>query len=196
MSSPTTLPDRAHRLWIALLAVLLSLAGLTVFWRGVIVSAQRQANEVDYQPAAGEPTPQRERQGGPDAPEISFIDSPAPTCYQSVAGAETCYIEWEYLQVNAASPQYIVSMTVSIAGRLRAYYGGFFQTSMFVPAKMQKPGFQVVCGPPGASGIPGLGFQYNYEIRARETGGLKAANYGAVTCPAGIYKSFLPGLLK
>jgi hypothetical protein len=196
MTSPSSLPDRARRLWITVLSVFLTLAGLAVLWRAVIVTAQRQANEIEYQPAAGEPTPQRERQSDPDAPEISFIDSPAPTCYQPIPGTESCYIEWGYLQVSATSPQYIISMTVFIDDRLRAYYAGFFQTSMYVPPDLQHPGFRVDCGPPGASGIPGLGFQYNYTIRAMETGGLKAANYGAVTCPAGMYSLYLPRLQK
>jgi hypothetical protein len=75
-------------------------------------------------------------------------------------------------------------MTVAIENLPRAYFSGFFQTSMYIPGEMLTPGFRVACGTPGSAGNPYLGNQYSYTIRARETGGLKSANYGVVTCPA------------
>jgi len=57
---------------------------------------------------------------------------------------------------------------------------------------MLKPGFKVACGWRGASGVPELGYSYNYVIRAAETGGLKSANYGMITCPADAGMVFLP----
>jgi hypothetical protein len=61
---------------------------------------------------------------------------------------------------------------------------------------MLTPGFKVVCGWRGASGVPELGFSHNYVIRAAETGGLKAANYGTVTCPADVGTIFMPSIFK
>jgi len=162
---------------------LLALSALTVLWLSVVLRASAAPPGPDD---PGSMPPQRERQGEPEAPLISFIDSPTAQCYQPEPHKDTCYIQWYYLNVTATSPQYIISMTVSIDNRKRAYYGGFFQTSMYVPQEMSSPGFRVACGPPGASGVPDWGASHTYVIRAKETGGLKAANYGSVYCPADI----------
>jgi hypothetical protein len=132
----------------------------------------------------------REIQSDGESPDISFIDSPGAICHQSQVG--TCYLQWSYLAVSASTSQYIISMTVSIDGRIRAYHTGFFQTSMYIPSNLLKPGFKVACGWRGASGASRLGYSYGYVIRAAETGGLKAANYGTVTCPADVGTVFMP----
>jgi hypothetical protein len=126
----------------------------------------------------------RETDAVPGIPSISFIDSPTAACYGPLAEINTCYIQWSSLQVSATSPQYIERMTVTIDGRVRAVYSGFFQTSMTVPPGMQKEGFKVACGIAGASGDPESGFNYSYSVKARETGGLTASNFGTAVCPA------------
>jgi hypothetical protein len=84
-------------------------------------------------------------------------------------------------------------MTVAIDNRLRANYQGFFQNSMYIPPNLMEPGLRVACGARGTSGNPYLGRAYAYTIRARETGGLRSANYGTVYCPADSrLKLFLP----
>ena len=123
-----------------------------------------------------------------DQPTISFIDSPSATCYQPDPSRNTCYIQWNYLYVTASTSQYIISMTVSLNNHIVAYHSGFFQTSMYIPSDMLGRGFKVDCGPRNASG---LGKSYAYTLRARETGGLGAANYGSVICP-GVYLAYLP----
>jgi hypothetical protein len=134
----------------------------------------------------------REKDGDPSAVDISFIDSPSATCYRPIEHTNTCYIQWSYLYVTASSSQYIISMTVSISNQIRAYYSGFFQSSMYIPGDMQTPGFRVSCGEPGSGGNADLGRAYPYTIRARETGGLKSANYGTVYCPADTIRLYLP----
>jgi hypothetical protein len=123
-----------------------------------------------------------------EQPTISFIDSPSATCYQPDPGRNTCYVQWNYLYVTASTSQYIISMSVSLNNRLVAYHSGFFQTSMYIPSDMFGRGFEVACGPHDASG---LGNSYPYTLRALETGGLGATNYGSVTCP-GVYLAYLP----
>ena len=123
-----------------------------------------------------------------EQPAISFIDSPSATCYQPDTSRNTCYVAWSYLYVTAGASQYIISMTVSLDNRLVAYHSGFFQTSMYIPSDLVGRGFKVACGPRNASG---LGKTYAYTLRARETGGLGAANYGSVTCP-GVYLVYMP----
>ncbi len=64
-------------------------------------------------------------------------------------------------------------MTVDVEDRLQAYRSGFFQTSMYIPGDLYGDGLQVTCGKPDANG---WGKTYAYTVRARETGGLSAAN--------------------
>jgi hypothetical protein len=120
----------------------------------------------------------------PSAPNIGFIDSPTSTCYQPDPAQDICYINWYYISVDA-SPNYVISMTVDInAIGPVIRYQGFFQTSMYAPYNMQDRGIQVACGDLGAGGNPYWGYAYAWTIRARDSAGLKSANYGTVYCPA------------
>ncbi len=176
------------RKWFSLILITLTVTVLTVAMH--TMAARADPGSTPSVVAEETAHTRREIQSDIDSPTISFIDSPAATCYRASVG--TCYIEWSYLSVSASASQYIISMTVSIDNRLRAYHSGFFQTAMYIPGDMYAPGFKVACGQRGASGIPELGYSYNYVIRAAETGGLKAANYGTVTCPADKGVVFLP----
>lgn len=120
----------------------------------------------------------------PREPNISFIDSPSATCYQPDSAVDECYINWYYMSVSA-SPSYIISMTAEInaIGKV-ARSAGFFQTSMYLPYNMAPNGYKVSCGAMGAGGNPYLGNAYAWTIRARDSAGLKSANYGTVYCPA------------
>jgi hypothetical protein len=164
--------------------VLLTTLGIAASY---LVCQLPAASLADASPA-NSGLPQRED----DAPAISIIDSPSPTCYLPAPGTGACYIQWEYLSVTAAASSNIISMTVSIDNELRAYHGGFFQTSMSIPAQMTAPGYRVTCGLPGSGGLPGWGTIYPYQIRARDTAGLPAANSGSVRCPADTVTVFLP----
>ncbi len=131
----------------------------------------------------------REIQGGsgveePQQPNIGFIDSPSPTCYQPDPGLDECYLSWYYLAVGA-NPNYMITMTLKLnaIGQV-AHTQGFFQTSMYVPYDMLGNGFKLACGALGAGGKPKLGNAYAYTIRARDSAGLQSANYGTAYCPA------------
>ena len=180
---------------------LASLVGLAFAWGAVRAAVIAQSSAPQPPPAAPTPTalfdvpqvspeeaaPGSDRQrdpSNPDAPAISFIDSPSATCYLPRPGTDACYITWNYLNVSASTSQYIISMTVNIDNHMSAYIAGFFQTAMYVPGDIFGKGFRVACGTPGSGSVPNYGKQYQYTIRARETGGLKAANYGSVTCPS------------
>jgi hypothetical protein len=172
-----------YRKIIAGLISLSVLAGMVAIWGSVVGEANAA---IAQQASATLPPNKQERQEDPSAPDISFIDSPTAQCYKPVAHKDTCYIQWGYLQVSASTSQYIISMTVAIDGRMRSYHSGFFQTSMYAPPDLYRPGLRVSCGPPGTNANPLLGETHSYTIRARETGGLSAANYGSVTCPADV----------
>ncbi len=177
------------------------IAGAVALAGVLVVVAVSLAPGSQAAPLAG-PTPvstdlpYREPDGAAESPLISFIDSPSATCYRPLAETDACYIRWEYLSVTAASGSYVLSMTVSIADRMRAYHSGFFQSSMDIPAEMTAPGYKVSCGLPGTGNPPGYGNTYNYTIRARETTGLAAANYGTTTCPADTVGVYLPVIIK
>jgi hypothetical protein len=87
-------------------------------------------------------------------------------------------------------------MTVTIEDHLRAYHSGFFQSSMYIPDDMTAPGYEVACGSPVSEDMPQWGNTYTYAIRARETTGLTAANYGTVACPADTIRVFVPLIQK
>jgi hypothetical protein len=57
---------------------------------------------------------------------------------------------------------------------------------------MTAPGYRVTCGLPGSGGLPDWGTIYPYQIRARDTAGLPAANSGSVRCPADTVTVYLP----
>lgn len=132
------------------------------------------------------------------APTISFIDSPTAACFLPIPGTDACYIRWDYLYVTTENPNYLITMTVKINDRNQAQYNGFFQNYFYVPAEFMLPGFRVACGLPTSPGSAGLGRQYNYQIRARDTSGLNSSNSGSVTCPTdpGIRRQFLPVVRK
>jgi hypothetical protein len=166
-----------NRKFNLVLAAILALIPLVISW-GLTTA---QSPTVD---PAGEPYRERSSESGDERePDISFIDSPSATCFRPQQNSNTCYVNWNYMYVTASSTQYVISMTLQIDGQNRAYYSGFFQSSMYIPSSMHADGFEVACGPEEEAGFPGFGSAHTYTIRARETGGLKAANYGTVICP-------------
>jgi hypothetical protein len=173
--------------WSRALFVLLALAGIAAAWRWVLVSGAAAAPKSAVLQSPNDP-PLREREGPAEAPLISFIDSPSAECYRPVENTDACYIYWNYLYVTASTSQYIISMTVDIDGQKRAYHSGFFQNYMYIPSTMMGPGYKVACGVPGSGGLPSMGSSHAYTLRARETGGLGAANYGSVLCPADVVR--------
>lgn len=119
----------------------------------------------------------------PNQPQIGFIESPTAACTLPDPAKDECFVNWYYLSVSA-SPSYIITMTASInAIGPVARYQGFFQTSMYAPHTMNPQGYKVACGAAGAGGDPDWGAAYAYTIRARDSAGLKSANYGTVYCP-------------
>jgi hypothetical protein len=185
--NPVNVPRKRAKNMLGFLALLaaLSFVVLHLAW-GLPGASMVDANEVNSD------LPRREA----DSPAISFIDSPSPTCSRPAPGTGACYIQWQHLSVTAAAGSNIISMTVSIDNDMRAYHGGFFQTSMTIPAQMTAPGYRVTCGLPGSGGLSDWGNIYSYQIRARDTAGLSAANFGSVRCPADTVTVYLPLVMR
>jgi hypothetical protein len=179
--------------WRVVLGGVLALIGLAAGW-GILVTGHLPT--VAAAPVSGTPEmPRQEHQETPEPSTITTLENPSPTCYRPVAGTGSCYIQWAYLNAVASSSQYVISMTVTIDGELRAYHSGFFQTSMYVAGNLYGPGFRVTCGFPSSAG-EALGNTYGYTVRARDTSGHLAANYGTVTCPADVARVFVPAVWR
>ena len=151
------------------------LAGLLLAW-GVV----RAAPDTLAASVLPTPTPLPD-QPAVDPPDISLIDSPTASCVLPRANTGVCFVTWSYMYASA-DPNYIITMTVGIDDKARGRYNGFFQTSMYVPSELLV--FRVACGAPGSGGNPNYGMNHIYTLRARDSSGLSAANYGSVTCPA------------
>jgi hypothetical protein len=117
-------------------------------------------------------------------PLISFIDSPTVACVLPDTSKDECFINWYYMSVSA-DPNYMITMTVALNSLgYVSRYGGFFQTSMYVPYNMTPQGYKVTCGALGSGGVQDWGAAYAWTIRARDSSNLKSANYGTAYCPA------------
>jgi len=168
---------------------------LTVVWMHGTVAAQ----EGDL-PEAGAPG----RMPGLDlemtpfdaaSPNISFITSNLPTCYQPDPAINECYINWDTLYVSSAPATYMLAMTVTINSRIRAVYRGFFQDYLYADNKMHDQGFKVACGGFGVSGDPFTGLRHTFMIQAEDSNHARATNTGSVSCPA-VRLVYLPLVVK
>jgi hypothetical protein len=183
----------SHRFRISLL-IFTVFAGLFLAWGVVQAAAALQASPGESGLAMLATPPPLPEQPAKELPDISFIDSPSASCTLPRKNTGVCLLTWSYLYVDGGSNN-IITMTVGIDDKERARYDGFFQTYMYVPSEMTS--FRVPCGVPGEGGNPNWGANHNYVIRARDSGGLKAANYGTATCPADSpVRNFLPLLTR
>ena len=181
-------PSRISLFFVAILAG--SLLAWGVVQAAPVMSASTNGNAIA---TLATPTPLPD-QPAAYSPDISFIDSPTASCILPRMNTGVCYLTWSYMYADA-TPNYIITMTVGIDTLSRARYHGFFQTSMFVPPELMS--FRVPCGAPGVGGDPQLGANHSYELRARDSAGLAAANYGSVICPADVpARTFLPLLIR
>ena len=156
-------------------------AGLLMAWgaaRAAPMLSAAAGNSIPQASNTPQPLPD---QPAAISPDISFIDSPTASCILPRRNTGECLMTWSYMYADA-SPNYMITMTVGIDDSQRARYHGFFQQSMYVPGELMA--FQVQCGAPGSGGDPNLGLSHSYTLRARDSSGLGAANYGTVTCPA------------
>ena len=166
----------------------LVLTGVLLAWGALLAAGEARAAPASTA-AAATPT-QLPNKPAVESPNISFIDSPSASCVLPERHTGKCYLSWSYLYATA-DPNYMISMTVEIDGRMRGRYNGFFQTNMYVPAEMLV--FRVACGAPGSGGNPKLGMSHSYILRGRDSANLGSANYGSVNCPADEpYRVFVP----
>jgi hypothetical protein len=188
---------QSHAMEIRALAVCVVLA-LTM---PAVVHASSRAAPVAVQAPAqsslraaqsATPAPVRDALPRTIAASASALSNPDAVCYRPAAATADCFVTWSSISTSAPASQYVISMTVEIGGRLRAYHTGFFQNSMYIPPEMTDSGYKVTCGAPGSGGMAEFGRVYSYTVRARYTDSSISMNTGSVLCPADIVPAWLP----
>lgn len=122
--------------------------------------------------------------GGDAGIAIGFIASDGPSCTQPNPAVNSCLVNFQRLRVDGGA-NYMIWMTVELNDRLVGKFRGFFQNVLDV-ANPFGPGIKVPCGPIGSGTDLDLGpggRRYNFTIRAKDSAGLTATNYGTIWCP-------------
>jgi len=150
--------------------------------------AEKMGDATRVAPARAASTAKGATTSATPQPQISFIDSPNVQCIQPDPRQDACFVNWGYSSVDG-SPNYMIAMWISLNGKVVARLGGFFQTSMYASGLNLGPGFRVQCGPPvddpadPATPKKQVGNSYAWDIKAKDSANLAAANYGTVVCP-------------
>lgn len=133
----------------------------------------------------------------PSSPDISNLVTLTPNCYKTHLRSDTCYVSWYRMTVQTTAPARMRSLTITIDGKLRANFQGFFQSSFTLVQGIFNPGFQVSCGSEGSGGVAGMGRTYNYTIYAVDSNSSSISNTGNVVCPANnLLRTYLPVIKK
>lgn len=132
---------------------------------------------------------------GPNSPAVASLFAAMPTCMQPDPAINECYVNWQAIFAEASAGESMTSMVLRIDGQVRAVYQGFFETYLYVDDPYHDLGFQVPCGPYGASGDPSMGLVHTFTIQAEDTGGFGSFVSGSVACP-GVRLLFLPLVIR
>ena len=133
----------------------------------------------------------------PSSPDISNLVTLTPNCYKTYLRSDTCYVSWYRMTVQTTAPARMRSLTITIDGKLRANFQGFFQSSFTLVQGIFNPGFQVSCGSEGSGGVAGMGQTYSYTIRAVDSNSDGILASGNVVCPANnLLPIYLPVIKK
>jgi hypothetical protein len=177
---------------IIISAGVIVLIALAVFLFSAMGQDISDENRADMRLLASESDGENRREitapqgiSGVDSPDVSFITSSNPYCYQPNPDEDVCYINFRYTYVSSAPATYMRYLTIEIGDDLRANYRSFFDDSITVLYAMQGPGFKVSCGAAGdnLAEDENFGKQYSYTIRAEDSNEAKSANYGSLLCP-------------
>ncbi len=200
--------SRRRALWATLVA--LALPGLETSGEDLRGASGREAaRKVLAADTVGKVRREIYREGEPagnlsppsaaaEAPTVGFIDSPSPTCVQPDPRKDECRVSWGDTTVSADAGSYMTDMWFVLNGRVTSRVRGFFQADIVIPSSLHARGYRVPCGAPvddtsscTAPCTPlKVGTSYPWAVRARESTGLRAANYGTVTCPAFVGAQF------
>jgi hypothetical protein len=118
-----------------------------------------------------------------------------PSCVQVQATSGTCTLQFGYL-VASGSDTSFSRLEVLVDGKLRAYMGGFFESTAYLGQPMIPGGLIVSCGRSNASGNPAYGKAYSLAANAYMADGTSASDSMTVFCPAYDGVTYLPLIRK
>lgn len=114
-----------------------------------------------------------------------------PACVQVVSTSGACSIQVNSLSASG-SDQTFSRLEVLVNGKLRAYMGGFFESTAYLGEPMLSSGLGVACGRPGDGGLPNYGKAYLFTANAYMADGTSSSASATVYCPAYEAKIYLP----
>jgi hypothetical protein len=118
-----------------------------------------------------------------------------PSCVQVRPPSGTCALQLGYL-VASGSDTSFSRLEVLVDGKLRAYMGGFFESTAYLANPMIPGGLMVTCGRSNASGTPDYGKAYSVAANAYMVDGTSASDSMTVFCPAYDGVTYLPVFRK
>jgi len=124
-------------------------------------------------------------------PQAVTLTVSNPACVQSSTQSGACYINFYYINAVSTDPNFS-RIEISIDGKNRLRMTAFFENSIYFSGSMIGKGFQVSCGRPNASGVPGYGRIYPVNISAYVSGSSPITDIANVTCPAYESITYLP----
>jgi len=118
-----------------------------------------------------------------------------PSCVQVRPPSGTCALQLGYLVASGSDPSFS-RLEVLVEGKLRAYMGGFFESTAYLISPMIPGGLLVTCGRSNASGKPDYGKAYSLAANAYMADGTSASSSTTVFCPAFDGITYLPVIRK
>ena len=118
-----------------------------------------------------------------------------PSCVQVRPPSGTCALQLGYLVASGSDPSFS-RLEVLVDGKLRAYMGGFFESTAYLASPMIRGGLIVACGRSNVSGKSDYGKAYSLTANAYMVDGTSASSSMSVFCPAYDGVTYLPLLRK
>jgi hypothetical protein len=117
-----------------------------------------------------------------------------PSCVQ-IRSSGTCAIQFGSL-IASGSDTSFSRLEVMVNGKLRAYMGGFFESTAYLVYPMVPGGLAVACGRSNASGSSNYGRAYVLTANAYMVDGTSASDSMTVFCPPYDGVTYLPLIRK
>ena len=117
-----------------------------------------------------------------------------PSCVQ-IRSSGTCAIQFGSLLASGSDTSFS-RLEVMVNGKLRAYMGGFFESTAYLAYPMVPGGLAVACGRSNASGSSNYGRAYVLSANAYMVDGTSASDSMTVFCPAYDGVTYLPLIRK
>ena len=114
-----------------------------------------------------------------------------PTCFQVLPANGACTIQINNLTASGSDSSFS-RVELLVNGKLRAYMGGFFESTAYLSAAMLRGGLMVACGRSNAGGLPDYGMAYTVTVNAYMADNTTASASQNVYCPAFAGNTYVP----